>query len=560
MRRITMWQMVGLAISAGAAFTSGCTGTFCEEYPEACGTGGGGQGGSSSTTSSGGAGPGTGGNGQGGEGGGIPVDCDPLALAAGTVVPATCGLFVDAASTAVAESGTQAAPYKTLAAALGAARCQPDHLRLHQPLDEAALIEADARLYGGLDCATWATGSAAARTAWTAPAGEIPLAVRGAGVSATVAGFAVTSRDAVGFDGASRQGRSSIAAWVEEASVELARVDLVAGMRAPRRRWSQPKRRGTGTAERRGSVRRQCGRRLRNGRRRVEGVRMSDGNTSGGKGGDGATEQGSPGLTGGPNLGAGTAGVGEPLGAVGWACTSNGNAGTGGFGNSGTPGTPGTGGTSLGTLAFSLTGLFHLNAPGGDGTPGGRGQGGGGGGGRRGDGQNGCAANVTGPSGGSGGAGGCGGLGAEGGGAGGSSIALVSLSADAHDERVTLTASAGGTGGAGGNGQLPGGGRERRKRWGRPGLQWRRRRRRQRRLRRRRPRRRLSGRRLRRHRAGGEPRRRHRRRGRRSRRRSRHRRHRGRRGSRGREPGVPGGVSATLRRAAHRGAGSPTRR
>lgn len=457
-RIATHARLFGVGFAAIALAGFGCTGSVCEEYPDSCGPlGGGGQGGATSTTtSSGGAGPG--GNGAGGEGGGIPTDCDPLALAAGTVVPATCGVFVDAGSTAASEAGTQAAPYKSLATALAAASPnQPIYVCTSQ-LDEAALLEADTRLYGGLDCTTWATGDAAARTPWTAPANEVPLAVRGAGVSATVVGFAITARDAVGFDATTRQGRSSVAAWVEEASLRLERADLVAGRGAnggagESQSGAAPGRQSDAAAFD-GNAGRACGETMpAGGPAKI--FACPDGNTVGGKGGDGDLATGSSGVAGLPNLGGGQLGTGQPDPLNGWTCASAGN-GSGGL--EGTPGTQGLGGSSLGTLAFSLTGLLHLNAPGTDGTPGGRGQGGGGGGGRRGDGQNGCPANVTGPSGGSGGAGGCGGLAGQGGGAGGSSIALVSVAAELSSSGVTLTASSGGTGGAGGNGQFGGSG------------------------------------------------------------------------------------------------------
>lgn len=442
MRRTTIGQVIGLAIIAGAALTSGCTGTFCEEYPEACGTGGGGQGGSTTTTtSSGGNGPGSGGN--GGEGGGIPVDCDPLALAAGTVVPATCGLFVDAASTAVAESGTQAAPYKTLAAALGAASPNQPVYVCTSPLDEAALVEADARLYGGLDCATWQTGAAAARTPWTAPAGEVPLAVRGAGVSATVAGFAVTARDATGTE-ANGQGKSSIAAWVDAATLRLERAELVAGSGAQGAPGEAPPaasaQAANGTAGANGCIDASAKAGGNPGQNTCEDPLGNMVNVNGGAGGTGTnSSEGGNGSAGQPAGQGGTAGAGQVNATV---CTA------GGVGTQGNPAPPATFPASHpGMLdATGYVGPAPVEGP--RGAPG---TGGGGGGGAR---Q--CASNATfaGPGGGGGGAGGCGGLGGKGGSPGGASIALLAVEAATVDMAdVRLESNQGGQGGQGALGQ-----------------------------------------------------------------------------------------------------------
>jgi hypothetical protein len=438
-----MVSKVGLATGALGAWLSllavsssaGCSMDFCDEFfdGDCTAKGGGGQGGdggSTTTTSAGGNGQG----GNGGEGGGIPVDCDPLAVAAGTAIPASCGLFVDSASLAAGESGTQAAPYKSLAAALGAAAADQPIYVCTSPLDEAALIESDARLYGGLDCATWTTGAAAARTAWTAPANEIPLAVHGAGVSATVAGFAVTARDAAGSHVASGQGRSSIAAWVEQASVHLERVELLAGQGAPGADGLPQAKVATpgaadGTAGGAGCL----------GNAGTFGATPGEQTcgtvvVDGGLGGNGTSA-----------ANGGNGSDGEPLGTMGKggkgetasmpiACANGGEGATGG---SGTPGS-GASESSFGTLSA----MTYVGPAGSTGLAAGvPGQGGGGGGGA-----NLCTTGMqgAGPSGGGGGAGGCGGNPGNGGGGGGGSLGLVSVNATISVVNSTITASHGG--------------------------------------------------------------------------------------------------------------------
>jgi hypothetical protein len=330
-----------------------------------------------------------------------PSTATRSALAAGTVVPATCGVFVDAASTAVAESGTQAAPYKSLAAALAAVLPNQPIYVCTSPLDEAALLEADTRLYGGLDCATWATGVAAARTAWTAPANEIPLAVRGAGVSATVAGFAITARSATGQE-PSGQGRSSIAAWVDAASVTLERVELVAAEGAAGAAGAAPPAAAAqapnGSPGQNGCVDTTAKAGGNPGQNTCEDALGNMVNVNGGLGGTGTSlTEGGNGSSGQP-IGQGGAG-GKAQDATG--CDA------GAKGTDRTPAPPATLPASH-PGALDATG-YHGPEPV-DGPRGVPGTGGGGGGGARA-----CSGGNAGPGGGGDGAGGCGGLGGKGG-------------------------------------------------------------------------------------------------------------------------------------------------
>ena len=410
------------------------------------GAGAAGGGGSPST---GGEGPG-GAGGSGGEGGGLPAECDPRLT---SVVGPECGLFVDAAAPN-GGSGTQASPFSSLQTALDAAQTGQPIYVCTSPLTEAVAVSGGASVYGGLDCASWAVTDN--KTPWTAGANEIPLRFEATVDGALLRGFAITAQAATGTEAGSLQGRSSIAAWVEGASVTLEAVDLVAGAGAAggdgvdQVGFADGQQSDAAAFNGNGGF--GCG--IANGGGAAKMHDCGGGlTTTGGTGGDGEVGSGTGGGFGLPNYGAeipdGTAGLGDD-GSMNWSCASNG--GTGEAGHDGPIGASGAGGDGVG----SFQNMSYAGDAGDDGDVGQPGQGGGGGGGLRGGIAGGCLSGETGPSGGSGGAGGCGGAGGGGGGAGGGSFALVTLGGTLTLFQVSLRADTGGPGGSGGNSQLGG--------------------------------------------------------------------------------------------------------
>ncbi|WP_438027955.1 hypothetical protein [Sorangium sp. So ce233] len=188
-------------------------------------------------------------------------------------------------------------------------------------------------------------------------------------------------------------------------------------------------------------------------------TRCADGQSEGGKGGDGGAVTGtvaSPMLSAAGNGASGVPATSEPTqGAGGTGETAGQSCTDGGNGAAGEPGAPAGPSEGLGTIdANGYTGA--LANRGGTGKPG---QGGGGGGGARGGvAMCGGSARVLlpGASGGAGGSGGCGGQGGHGGHPGGSSIALVVVEATVSLDGVSLVTGNAGNGGAGGEGQLGG--------------------------------------------------------------------------------------------------------
>ncbi|WP_437869905.1 hypothetical protein [Sorangium sp. So ce363] len=192
-------------------------------------------------------------------------------------------------------------------------------------------------------------------------------------------------------------------------------------------------------------------------------TRCADGQSEGGKGGDGGTVMGtvaSPVLS---DAGDGTSGKpapsgSAPKGAGGTRETADQICTNGEDGSPGEPGEPAGPSEGLGTIdANGYTGALALR--GGTGRPG---QGGGGGGGARGTAAA-CEGSPTklllpGASGGAGGSGGCGGQGGHAGHPGGSSIALVVIDATISLDGVSLVSGNAGDGGPGGDGQLGGNG------------------------------------------------------------------------------------------------------
>lgn len=158
----------------------------------------------------------------------------------------------------------------------------------------------------------------------------------------------------------------------------------------------------------------------------------------GGKGGEMVATDGGPGFPQDPNQpGLGAAGKGESA----LACTP------GGGGAQGQKGENGLGGSADGRLTPDG---HYIGADGGDGKAGTPGQGGGGGGGSLGKSIVCGAMPPGGASGGSGGSGGCGGRGGKGGQAGGSSFGIAALGQGVSIDHVNFDLGKGGNGGKGG--------------------------------------------------------------------------------------------------------------
>lgn len=367
----------------------------------------------------------------------ITAECDPLKLTGGASISATCGVFVEPGK--VGGSGTQAAPFGTLAEALGG---NPMNLPIYvcstgAGLDEAATLSGSERLLGGVTCGDWK--ATATKTARTAASNATPLTLSNT-TGALVQGFAITSAAASGADGATLQGNSSIAVLADNATATLESVDVVAGAGAAGGEGKDEAGQAPGAQSAASSFNGNVGAGCDGvgGPAKAFSMCPAGGVSQGGKGGDGGNLTGNPGSPGVVNPG-----LGNPDGQAGnadsgssmWSCGSDGGAGE--LGHDGPNGGPGAGGMGPGTL--SSTGF--VGAGGMPGAPGTTGQGGGGGGGRD---LSGCG--TVGPSGGSGAAGGCGGMSGAGGGAGGASIALASINSTLSLANVRLTAEEGGPG------------------------------------------------------------------------------------------------------------------
>ncbi|WP_437913116.1 PGRS family protein [Sorangium sp. So ce302] len=387
----------------------------------------------------------------------VPSVCVPSEADGAVAVADSCGVFV-AASGNDGNTGTKAAPVKTLAEALRRAGDNgSDVYACAEPFAEAVEVPAGVALFGGLDCANgWTWIGEQAKTIVAPEAEAIPLMLaRGEGTT-RVEDIEARAPDA------STKGGSSIAVLADGASAELTRCALVAGNAADGADGDDapseaPERAPGGsngvdacsdlddvegpdaTLNGGAQVVNECGGEL----------------SVGGNGGNGNVGNGTDGASGQTGV-EGQAGAGEPPSmSHSWSCGAIPNDPTKGGGSAGANGTPGPSGVGASGLgALSATG--YTGVPGGDGTPGTPGQGGGGGGGAKGGPV--CTGGVpgAGASGGSGGAGGCGGLAGQGGRPGGASIALASVDASVTLIDCTLTAGRGGNGGKGGNLQ-PGG-------------------------------------------------------------------------------------------------------
>jgi hypothetical protein len=378
----------------------------------------------------------------GGTDGGPPLGCDPSMTK--SAVADACGVFVSSEhGDDTNGTGTQAAPYKTITAALAKGTtvyvCAGT-----TAYSEAVTLDKAVTLFGALDCGTWVY-DAENKTQLTAPADMVPLTLSGAANGTEVEDFTITAADAM------MAGGSSIAVIANGVAASFTRTDITAGKGADGAPGTTPAGSGQpGTAAPMPSPATAldgCGSQTGVFGGDPGQTKCGTTDTSGGKGGDGtnlavggtATDaQPQPQ----PNASPGFDGkAGKPQDTM--ACLP-GDSGAGGL-----PGTmPGTGATGLGNITSNGYQPPAAAAGQSAGSPG-YGGGGGGGGAK-------CANGFAGPAGGGGGAGGCGGQPGEPGGSAGSSFAFVSLGATISLSSVTLTSVNGGAGGAGGNGQ-PGG-------------------------------------------------------------------------------------------------------
>jgi hypothetical protein len=458
MRRIASLLLLAPALVLTA---QGCMLDLCTDFPGACepaGQGGSGGSGGDATTTTGTSGGGMGGaGGGGGEGGGVvvPPDCDPRELGDDATIDASCGVFVyprDNQTMPAGSTGTKTAPYRDLTNALAD---NPDGKPIFvctgaDPIDEAFVLDSSVVLFGGfVDCENWVVGAPTARSPWTAPAGEVPLKVVGNTTNVVLSRFAITAQDAVGLE-ADGQGKSSIALWVDAASVDVDRCELRAGDGVAGAEGESPPM-AMAPAPNGDNGANGCidGMNKSGGSGGVNVCVDTDGNmvnVSGGLGGTGtATANGGSGDPGEPNPD-GT----PPDGGAGGKRQDGTGCGPGGGGQSGTnadaAATPPTDSAGL------LSAEGYRGPSPADGKRGNPGTGAGGGGGAR---Q--CVVDMmtrAGPGGGGGGAGGCGGVGGKGGAAGGASIALFAVNASNISlSDVLLAAAAGGQGGRGALGQ-----------------------------------------------------------------------------------------------------------
>lgn len=377
-----------------------------------------------------------GGGGSGGSGGVPPSACIPSE--AGEPVASDCGVFVSSSAGNDGNAGSREAPLRTLGTAIGLAADlgKPVYVCAEELSEDAGVtVPAGISIYGGLDCGKgWGYAGSAARTTLTAPAGVVPLRLKGGEGTVRVADLHVRAAPA------EIPGGSSIAVLVDGVSAAFLRSVLEAG-EALAGADAAP----YGMSAAGGAVGTEGGAAC--SAMTVGGATgpvnaCGDEDSVGGDGGAGFSSSGAPGFNGLPAYTM-NGGAGESLAAP---CAA------GLPGDGGEPGAAGADGLGLG--AIDSTGF--VGAAGAAGTAGKPGQGGGGGGGARGGGGvGGCpmGSPTGGASGGSGGSGGCGGAGGKGGGSGGSSIALVSLNATVSFESTELIAKSGGKGGAGGVGQ-----------------------------------------------------------------------------------------------------------
>ena len=373
-----------------------------------------------------------------------PPGCTASPSADPEVIRSECAYFVSTSNGNDTNMGGEADPFKTLTAALDAAKKQKARVYLCGTAAERVEIPAGVSVFGGFDCsaAEWAYDATKhGKIEPDAPDANAPFqgSVRIMGVGTTnIEDVDVTAANAT------IDGGSSIAVIVDKATVNFVRAILTAGdgkagavgdTPADDVGPSDPN--DAAVRGNDGIVACSGGPGGNPGGDAITNALCSE--SVGGKGGNGQADKGDPGEAGLPmdaTAGQGGAGEGSQV------CRS------GGAGLSGTTGNSGEGAAEIGVIDAS----GYVGSEGGSGAKGTPGQGGGGGGGAQGK------PNFYGASGGSGGAGGCGGNGGRGGKPGGASMGVVQVSGTIKYSSTTIRTGLGGAGGAGGDGQAGGAG------------------------------------------------------------------------------------------------------
>lgn len=380
---------------------------------------------------------------------GPPAECVPSL--AGAPVDDSCGVFVSSSLGDDANVGNaKSAPVKTLKQALmlGAQRNLPVYAcaEVFNNADTETLnVSAGSLLFGGLDCGKdWAYIGDTQKSIVQGSADQIAMVLRtGSGIT-RLDDFGVRAADAA------TDGGSSIAVLSEpDLSVQMNRCELIAGFGKDGAKGITPTDDIGPTDPSHADIKGGSGANAGSGDL-INGNPGGTGTTNpkcmsavGGNGGAGFVDHGEDGTDGMPALGAGKAGVGQPVMDMGnWDCI----VGIGQLGKNGASGTQGASATDTELGILDLNGF--MSAAGQNGTDGLPGQGGGGAGAAKGK------TGTTGASGGGGGAGGCGGKGGGGGQGGGASIALASLGSAFAFNGVLLSAANGGRGGDGSDGQV----------------------------------------------------------------------------------------------------------
>lgn len=374
----------------------------------------------------------------------IPLGCEKAPKDDPSVLKDECGVFVSATFGDDGGKGTSAKPFKTIGKAIAA---QKGKIYVCADGDYAERVELTPgiSLYGGLGCANGQWTYAGTKSAIKAPAPkedevQAALRVKGAGTS-ELQDLLIQAADA-GFPGG-----SSIAMIVADATVSLARADLVAGNGATGATGMTPSDSvgpsdPTDTAVRGNDGKAAC---QGGANGNIGGAQKSNAlcaESVGGSGGNGQEAMGTNASDGLPLPDPNPGGFG-----LGGAGQTNTQCKPGADGANGEPGSDGAGAQEDGGLSADKGYVSTQGGSGGKGTPG---QGGGGGGGAKGK------TNCFGASGGGGGAGGCGGNGGLGAFGGGSSIGLISLNGKLRFDTVNITTGQGGAGGDGGAGQTGG--------------------------------------------------------------------------------------------------------
>lgn len=359
------------------------------------------------------------------------------------VIRTECAFFVGGMNAKDSNTGGEADPFASLAAAVNAAKTQKTRVYLCGTVNERVDIPAGVSIFGGFNCmgAEWIY-DAPQRGAIVppAPAADAPFQS-----SVRIMGNGTTKIEDINILAANAEfdGGSSIAVIVDKATVNFSRAELIASNGKDGTAGTTPNESVGPTMVTDPAIAGNPGSEgcLGTAAGVVGGaakVNMLCPESIGGKGGNGQVGDGDPGDDGMP-LDAASGQGGQPNSGSG-AC-GEGTTGAGGM-----TGPAGSGANDLGTI--DSTG--YLGTSGSSGSKGTAGQGGGGGSGSRGK------NTFYGASGGSGGAGGCPGNGGSGGTAGGSSIGIIQVSGTLSFNAVKITTGMGGKGGAGGIGQVGG--------------------------------------------------------------------------------------------------------